>query len=89
MSIEVTSTITSKGQVTIPVAIRQHLGVKTGDKIVFIVEAEGTVRLTASRYPGIASLRGAAGALKRPLSWSEVVEIARDNHLANSDPGEP
>jgi AbrB family looped-hinge helix DNA binding protein len=30
------SSVTSKGQVTIPVEIRRKLGVKSGDKVVFI-----------------------------------------------------
>lgn len=30
-----TATITSKGQITIPLAIRQHLGLKAGDKLEF------------------------------------------------------
>jgi len=32
------SRVTSKGQVTIPVAMRRKLGVKDGDKVVFIEE---------------------------------------------------
>ncbi len=31
--------ITSKGQITIPVSIRQKLGVKEGDKVLFVEEA--------------------------------------------------
>ena len=31
--------VTSKGQVTIPVEIRKKLGIKNGDKILFIEEA--------------------------------------------------
>ena len=30
-----TATITSKGQITIPLSIRQHLGLKSGDKLEF------------------------------------------------------
>ncbi|MBI2953741.1 MAG: type II toxin-antitoxin system PrlF family antitoxin, partial [Chloroflexi bacterium] len=73
--------ITSKGQVTIPAEVRKHLGVKTHDKIVFVIEPEGTVELKAPRYRSIASLRGAAGSLKKPLSWSEMREISREERL--------
>lgn len=31
--------ITSKGQITIPVSIRRKLGVKEGDKVLFVEEA--------------------------------------------------
>ena len=30
-----TTTVTSKGQVTIPQALRQHLGIRQGSKVVF------------------------------------------------------
>jgi AbrB family looped-hinge helix DNA binding protein len=78
---EVISTITSKGQITIPVEIRRHLGVGAGDKITFVIDSSGDVHVKACQYPTIASLRGAAGSLKRPLPWSEVRRIAREDHL--------
>jgi AbrB family looped-hinge helix DNA binding protein len=78
---EIISTITSKGQVTIPAEVRKHLGLKTKDKVVFLVEEEGAVRLLPPRYPDLGSLRGAAGSLKKPLSWQEVRQIAREDHL--------
>ncbi|MBI2864482.1 MAG: type II toxin-antitoxin system PrlF family antitoxin [Chloroflexi bacterium] len=37
---EILSTITSKGQVTIPAEVRRHLGVNTHDKIAFVIETE-------------------------------------------------
>lgn len=39
------STVTSKGQVTIPVAVRRAIGVRTGDKILFVLRDDGTVSL--------------------------------------------
>ncbi len=38
--IEVRSTITAKGQTTVPKAVRQVLGVKEGDEIAFRVEGQ-------------------------------------------------
>lgn len=35
--------ITSKGQVTIPISIRKRLGIKDGDKLLFIEKPEGVV----------------------------------------------
>ena len=35
--------ITSKGQITIPVAIRRMLGVKDGDKVLFVQEGNKVV----------------------------------------------
>jgi antitoxin PrlF len=39
------SAITSKGQATIPKAIREHLGLKPGDRIKFFVHPDGSVAL--------------------------------------------
>lgn len=78
---EIISTITSKGQVTIPAEVRRHLGVKTREKIAFIIQAEGTVQVRAPRYRSVASLRGAAGCLKKPLPWAKMRAIAREDRL--------
>lgn len=40
--------ITSKGQITIPLAIRRKLGVKEGDKVLFIQEGNRIVMMNAS-----------------------------------------
>jgi AbrB family looped-hinge helix DNA binding protein len=37
------STISSKGQITVPQAIRQRLGLKQGDRIEFVVEGGRTI----------------------------------------------
>lgn len=36
-----TSTVTQKGQVTIPAGIRRTLGLRTGDRVAFVQEADG------------------------------------------------
>lgn len=40
--------ITSKGQITIPVSIRKMLGVKDGDKVLFVEEGGKVVMMNAS-----------------------------------------
>lgn len=40
-AIQEISTITSKGQTTVPKAVRQALGVDTGDRIVFCIDERG------------------------------------------------
>lgn len=53
------ATITSKGQVTVPLEIRQILGVRTGDKLIFVNDETGVrvrpVRSQSSfsKYRGI------------------------------------
>jgi antitoxin PrlF len=80
---EIISTITSKGQVTIPAEVRKYLGIKTNDKIGFVIDDEGVVRIRVPRYPTIASLRGAAGRLNNPLSWKEIQKIAQEDRFAS------
>ena len=79
---EVVSTITSKGQITVPAEVRRHLGVSTRDKLAFVIGDDGSVRVRAVKYPTVASLQGAAGSLPRPLSWREMREIAYEDRLA-------
>ena len=78
---EIISTISSKGQVTIPAEVRKRLGIKQGDKLAFVIEDAGGVRLEPPRYRDVASLRGAAGTLAKSLAWDEMLEIAREDHL--------
>jgi AbrB family looped-hinge helix DNA binding protein len=40
----VEATVTSKGQVTLPKPIRQRLGIETGSRIRFLVDARGHFR---------------------------------------------
>jgi antitoxin PrlF len=78
---EIISTLTSKGQVTIPVEIRKHLGLDTGTKIAFVIDDDGNVSLRPPKYPTIASLAGAAGTLPTPMTWEEMKQIAHEDRL--------
>lgn len=76
---EVTATLTSKGQVTIPAEVRRRLGLGRHDKVVFVLEDDGQIYLKAPRFPSVSSLRGAAGTLPQPMSWDRVQEIAAED----------
>jgi len=43
-----TSTLTSKGQITLPKEIRDQLHLKTGSKIAFVTDSSGRVVLNLS-----------------------------------------
>ncbi|MBH0187471.1 MAG: AbrB/MazE/SpoVT family DNA-binding domain-containing protein [Nitrospira sp.] len=43
-----TSTVTSKGQTTIPKEIRDHLHLKPGDRVEFVTDEDGRVVLLAA-----------------------------------------
>lgn len=55
------SHITTKGQITLPKAIREHLKVKSGDAILFTVDSDGQVTVAAVNAP-ITSLKGIVSA---------------------------
>ena len=86
---EIVATITSKGQVTIPAAVRRHLRVRTKDKIAFVMGQEGRVELKVPQYRNVAALRGAAGSLGRPLSWAQMRKVAHEDRWTDSDSTEP
>jgi AbrB family looped-hinge helix DNA binding protein len=56
------ATLTSKGQVTIPKAVREHLNLDTGARVDFVIEHDGTVLLK----PVTRHVRELAGLLHRP-----------------------
>jgi AbrB family looped-hinge helix DNA binding protein len=41
-----TATLTTKGQVTIPKDVREHLGIDKGDRVSFVVQEDGSVIVT-------------------------------------------
>jgi antitoxin PrlF len=64
------SAITSKGQATIPKAIREHLRLKPGDRVKFFVHPNGSVVLLP-KLP-VSALRGMLKARRRPVTIEEM-----------------
>lgn len=63
-----TARITAKGQTTIPKAIRERLGVTPGDRIHFVVQADGTVKVEPA-IQGVTPLKGLLAVKgRRPVS---------------------
>lgn len=81
------SSLTTKGQLTVPIAIRRRLGLRDRDRVAFVVDETGRIELQVPRYPTVASLLGAAGSLKQPLTWKQMREIAREDRFAPSTTG--
>lgn len=52
-----TATVTSKGQVTLPLKVREALRIRPGDRIDFVVSETGEVRLRAGDVE-VGDLRG-------------------------------
>ena len=55
------STLTSKGQTTIPKDVRNHLKLRTGDQIDFVIEPDGSVVIR----PATVQVRELKGILHR------------------------
>ena len=69
------SAITTKGQATIPKAIREHLRLKPGDRVKFFVHPDGSVvllpKVPASALRGIVKSRR-----RRPATLLEMDKAA-------------
>jgi AbrB family looped-hinge helix DNA binding protein len=75
---EYISSVSPKGQITIPIEIRKRLGVKPKDKVAFRMEGdEVTITPVTSR---LAASFQSVPALKPPRNWKEIEEIAREEH---------
>lgn len=71
------SAITTKGQATIPKAIREHLGLKPGDRVKFFLHPDGSVVLLPKRP--VSALRGIVKRRGRRVTLDEM-----DNAIAES-----
>ena len=74
--------ITSKGQITIPVDIRRKLGVKAGDKVLFIEES-GKVYILNSSLEALKEAQASfAGAAERAglKTEKDVMDMMKDFH---------
>ena len=71
------ATVTSKGQVTIPKPIRDRLHLEPGDRVDFILDEAGDLRVTPVAVP-VARLKGMVPRPASPVSLEEMDEaIAR------------
>jgi len=74
------STVTSKGQVTIPKPIRKALRVEAGDPVEFVVDAQGRVVVRAAK----SAIEELKGLLRRPghkpVSVAAMDEAIRAAH---------
>ena len=80
------STVTSKGQTTIPEKIRKALRIKAGDKLEYEVQGD---RATIRVHPGIRSLRGVLASKKgKGMSFTEIRKAATEAARAREESGE-
>ena len=79
-----TATLTSKGQTTIPKRIRDQLRLKTGDRLEFILQDDGTVLMVPRTFRA-ADLKGILPPPKRRATVEEMNEAIR-RHAARRTP---
>jgi antitoxin PrlF len=66
-----TATVTSKGQITLPVDVRRSLGVDSGDRVEFVEVAPGRFELVAATRP-VTALKGMFGKRAKAVSIDEM-----------------
>ena len=68
--------MTSKGKVTVPKVVRDALGIKEGDEVLFRVEGN---RAVLARTPSFLDLAGTISvpATKRNVAWDDVLRRTR------------
>lgn len=65
------ATLTSKGQITIPKAVRDTLKLHVGDRIEFLVDPDGSVRIVPATRP-VTELKALLSRPRRALSLEEI-----------------
>jgi AbrB family looped-hinge helix DNA binding protein len=68
-----TATVTSKGQITIPLDVRKRLGIEVGDRIEFVEVAEGEFVIK----PAVCDVRSLKGLLKKPALPVSVEDMKK------------
>jgi AbrB family looped-hinge helix DNA binding protein len=85
-----TSSVTRKGQITIPVEIREKLGIREGDRIVLMLRGDTIVARQANEL--ISALRGVAGRASRAKEETKSMADTIDEEneiIAQGWAGEP
>ena len=70
------SKITSKGQITVPKAVRETLALKPGDRMSFVIREDGTVTVEAETVE-LPSLRGVLKTDGRHVSVEQMNDDVR------------
>lgn len=78
---EYMATVTSKGQLIVPVAVRRKLGIDPGDRVTFVIDDEGSARIRRVEH----DFRSFQGAFRTPAGletgdFDDLIEEAMSDH---------
>ena len=78
---DVSARVSSRGQITIPHAVREALSIREGDEVLFRVDGQ---RAMIARSPDLMQLAGSVSvpAAKRGTPWDEVLRETRRTRAA-------
>ena len=78
---DVSARVSSRGQITIPHAVREALSIREGDEVLFRVDGQ---RAMIARWPDLIQLAGSVSvpAPKRGTPWDEVMRETRRTRAA-------
>ena len=79
-----TASVTSKGQITIPIEVRQDLGLKTGDRVSFIKGEDGVYSFRP-KTGSIMNLRGMFKWTGKPVTLEEMDQAIASHILEDWD----
>jgi AbrB family looped-hinge helix DNA binding protein len=71
--------VTSKGQVTIPLAVRQRLGIKPGSEVEFELDERGARLVRARTGRGTAIVQRMRGRGTVAMTTEEIMALTRDD----------
>ena len=66
-----TATLTSKGQITIPVQVRSALGLDTGDRVEFVEMEDGKFAIIAANH----SVQDLKGLIRKPAKAVSIEQM--------------
>ena len=79
---EFVATVTSKGQLTVPIAVRRKLGIDPGDQVAFVIDGENGARFRRVEHT-VQSVRGlipTPPGLPETIDFDDLIEEAMSDH---------
>lgn len=73
-----TATLTSKGQITVPKDIRDHMHIDKGDRVEFLVDDQGVVTIWPVTE-NVTSLKGMVPKPRKPVSIEEMNTAVKES----------